>query len=244
MMNADGSDLRPLWEPDQGLLALPSWMPDGQSLYVSRSAILSEPTAPVPERLLEIVRVTIATGERKQVLDDARDSTIARDGKRMAYIHFDEQSAAFSLHVAAPDGSGDREVIAAGAFSDFYAPRFFPDGTRIVVAAIGGPVTDEQGNPIQPSSQSPLERFLGLFAPARAEAHGAPWDLWVVNADGTGLRRLPGVREDTPMAAVSPDGTRIVMMGAGGIYLLDADGSHLRKIDLLGEHGGLDWAAR
>ena len=244
LMNADGSDLRPLWEPDQGLLALPSWMPDGQSLYVSRSAILSGPMAPVPERLLEIVRVTIATGERQQVLDDARDPTIARDGKRMAYVHFDKQNATFSLHVAAPDGSGDREVIAASAFSDFYAPRFFPDGTRIVVAAIGGPVTDDQGNPIQPSSQSPLDRFLGLFAPATAEAHGAPWDLWVVNTDGTGLRRLPGVREDTPMAAVSPDGTGIVMMGAGGIYLMDADGSRLRMIDPLGEHGGLEWAAR
>jgi Tol biopolymer transport system component len=244
MMNADGSDLRALWQPDQGLLALPTWMPDGQSLYVSRSAILSDPTAPVPKRLLEIVRVDAATGERQQVLNDARDPTIAHDGKLMAYVHFDDQSAAFSLHIAAPDGSGDREVIGAGAFSDFYAPRFFPNGTRIVVAAIGGPVTDEQGNPVQPSSESPLQQVLGLFAPTTAEAHGAPWDLWVVNTDGSGLRRLPGVREDTPMAAISPDGTYLVMMGAGGIYLMDADGGHLRKIDPLGEHGGLDWAAR
>jgi mono/diheme cytochrome c family protein/Tol biopolymer transport system component len=242
IMNADGSDLRALWQPDQGLLALPTWTPDGQSLYVSRSAILSDPTAPVPERLIEIVRVDAATGDRQQVLTDARDPTIARDGKRMAYVHFDKQSAAFSLHVAAPDGSGDREVIGAGAFSDFYAPRFFPDGMRIVVAAIGGPVIDEQGNPVQPSSQSPLQDVLGLFAPTIVEAHGAPWDLWVVNIDGTSLRHLPAVREDNPMAAFSPDGTRIVMMGVGGIYLMDPDGKNLGKIDPLGDHGGLDWA--
>jgi mono/diheme cytochrome c family protein/Tol biopolymer transport system component len=244
VMNADGSDLRRLWQPDRGLLALPSWTADGQSLYVSRAAILSDPLAPVPERLIEIVRVNAATGERQRLLEDARDPTIARDGTRMVYVHFDKQHAAFSVHLAAPDGSGDRELISAGAFSDFYAPRFFPDGTRIIVAAIGGPVTDEQGYPVKTSDRSPLQGLLGLFAPPTAEAHGAPWDLWVVNTDGSGLRRLPLVREDTPMAAFSPDGKQIVMMGAGGIYLMGADGSNLRKIDPLGDHGGLDWAGQ
>ena len=32
-------------------------------------------------------------------------------------------------------------------------------------------------------------------------------------------------------------------MGAGGIYMIDADGSRLRRIDPLGDHGGLDWRA-
>ena len=242
VMNADGSNLRTLWQPDRGLLALPSWKPDGQSLYVSRSAILSDPLAPVPERLIEVVRVNAATGEGQRVLQDARDPTIARDGTRMVYVHFDKQNAAFSVHLAAPDGSGDRELISAGAFSDFYAPRFFPDGTRIIVAAIGGPVTDEQGYPVKTSNRSPLQGLFDVLAPPTAEAHGAPWDLWVVNIDGTGLRRLPMVREDTPMVAFAPDGKQIVMMGAGGIYLMSADGSNLRKIDPLGDHGGLDWA--
>ncbi len=44
------------------------------------------------------------------------------------------------------------------------------------------------------------------------------------------------------MAQFSPDGAQIVMMGAGGIYLMDADGGNLRRIDPLGDHGGLDWA--
>lgn len=124
----------------------------------------------------------------------------------MVYIHFDTQQAAFSVHLAAPDGSGHRELISAGAFSDFYAPRFFPDGTRIIVAAIGGPVTDEQGYPVKTSNRSPLQGLLGLFAPPTAEAHGAPWDLWEANSDGSDLRRVLLACEDTPMAAVSPDG--------------------------------------
>jgi Tol biopolymer transport system component len=134
-----------------------------------------------------------------------------------------------------------REVVAAGSFSTFYAPRFAPDGTRMIVAAIGGPVTDDQGYPIHPQSQVPLDALLGLLAPTVAEAHGAPWDVWVVNLDGTGLRRLPGIREDTPMTIFSPDGRQILMIGAGGIYQVDADGQHLRLIDPLGDNGGLDW---
>ncbi|HEY3232353.1 MAG TPA: c-type cytochrome, partial [Roseiflexaceae bacterium] len=108
VMNADGSDLHVLWKPPRGLLALPTWTPDNQALYVGLSDILSDPMAPVPERLLEVVRVDLATGARRVMLEDARDPTIERDGKRMAYLHFDKQNAAFSLHVAAPDGSGDR----------------------------------------------------------------------------------------------------------------------------------------
>ena len=104
-------------------------------------------------------------------------------------------------------------------------------------------MTDEQGYPIRAQRRTPLDTLLGLLAPAVAEAHGAPWDIWVVNVDGTGLRRLPGMREDTPMAIFAPDGRQIVMIGAGGIYQADADGQHLRRIDPLGDHGGLDWAA-
>jgi hypothetical protein len=78
-------------------------------------------------------------------------------------------------------------------------------------------VTDDQGYP-RTSSRSPLDRLLGLIEPPTAEAHGAPWDIWVINTDGSGLRRLPNVREDTPMALVAPTGQQIVMMDAGGIY--------------------------
>ena len=43
------------------------------------------------------------------------------------------------------------------------------------------------------------------------------------------------------MAAFAPDGKQIAVMGLGGIYLMDADGTRLRRIDETGDHGGLDW---
>jgi mono/diheme cytochrome c family protein len=242
VINADGSNMRQLWQPPRGWVALPAWAPDGQALYVGYSDLLSDPLAPVPDWLFEILRVDVTTGEQRRVLLDARDPAITRDGARMAYLRYDKANAAFSLHVAAPDGSGDRQVIGAGAFAAFYAPRFSPDGKQIVVSAIGGPPTDDHGYPIGGGAVSPFGGLLGLFEPPTAEAHGAPWDIWVVNVDGTGLRRLPQAREDTPMALFAPDGRQIVIMGAGGIYLIGADGENFRQIDPLGDHGGLDWA--
>ena len=88
---------------------------------------------------------------------------------------------------------------------------------------------------------SALDRLLGLFEPPTAEAHGLPWDLWIVNSDGSGLRRLTSFYEDLPMAAFAPDGKQVAVMGLGGIYMMEADGSRLRRIDPTGDHGGLDW---
>jgi Tol biopolymer transport system component len=140
------------------------------------------------------------------------------------------------------DGSGARTLIDGQEFQGFYAPRFTPDGQKIVVAAIGGPEIDSQGNPVAPpSSASPLDGLLSLLAPASAEAHGLPWDLWIINTDGSGLRRITRFYEDLPMATFSPDGKQIAVMAAGGVYLLDADGANLRRIDPIGDHGGLDW---
>lgn len=79
-----------------------------------------------------------------------------------------------SLNLAAPDGSNARELIGDKDFQGFYAPRFSPDGKRIVIAAIGRPSTDQQGAQINASVPSMIDRLLGLFEPATAEAMSSP----------------------------------------------------------------------
>ena len=79
-----------------------------------------------------------------------------------------------------------------------------------------------------PTRRSGLPPQSIISAPATAEAHGLPWDLWVVNTDGSGLRRLTQIYEDLPMAAFSPDGAQIAVMAAGGFYLMDSDGGNVR----------------
>ncbi len=243
VMGADGTNLRAVWKPEQGLLGMPTWSADSQALYIAANGVkLPQSNAAQPtSRELQIVRIDLATGAKQPVLNDALDPSISRDGTQLAYLKLSEDGYTMSLNIAAPDGSGSREVIGGQDFQGFYAPRFSPDGKQIIVAAIGGPETDQQGNPVKASAPSPLDRLLGLFEPPAAEAHGLPWDLWVVNSDGGGLRRLTSFYEDLPMAAFSPDGKQIAVIGLGGIYMMEADGSRLRRIDQTGDHGGLDW---
>jgi mono/diheme cytochrome c family protein/Tol biopolymer transport system component len=243
VMNPDGTNLRAIWKPDQGLLGMPTWSGDGQAIYIAANGVklpqsgAAQPTA----RDLQIVRIDLASGDKQPLLNDALDPSISRDGTQLAYLKLSEDGYTMSLHVAAPDGGGSRELIGGKDFQGFYAPRFAPDSKQIIVAAIGGPQTDAQGFPIKASAPSMLDQVLGLFEPPTAEAHGLPWDLWLVNSDGTGLRRLTSFYEDLPMAAFSPDSKQIAVMGLGGIYLMESDGSRLRRIDQVGDHGGLDW---
>jgi Tol biopolymer transport system component len=243
VMNPDGTNLRAIWKPDQGLLGMPAWSGDGQALYIAANGVkLPQSGAAQPtSRDLQIVRIDLATNAKQPVMNDVLDPAISRDGTQLAYLKLSEDGYTMSLNIAAPDGSAPRELLAGKDFQGFYAPRFSPDGKQIVVAAIGGPQTDAKGEPIKASAPAPLDRLLGMFEPPTAEAHGLPWDLWVINSDGSGLRRLTSFYEDLPMAAFAPDGKQIAVMGLGGIYLMDADGSRLRRIDPLGDHGGLDW---
>jgi Tol biopolymer transport system component/mono/diheme cytochrome c family protein len=241
VMNADGADLRVLWKPADGLLGIPTWAADGQALYIAANGVKSAQSGADNSRQLAVFRIDLKSGAQQPILNDALDPTISRDGTQLAYLKLSEDGYTMSLNIAALDGSGSREVTGGADFQGFYAPRFAPDGKRIVVAAIGGPETDKQGNPVKASAPSALDRLLGLFEPPTAEAHGLPWDLWVINTDGTGLRRLTNFYEDLPMAAFSPDGKQIAVMGLGGIYMMEAGGSRLRRIDQAGDHGGLDW---
>jgi len=241
VMRTNGSDLRMIWDPDRGVLGPPSWGPDGKALYLSIADVLSPPDAPVADRLFQIMRVDPQTGGQQRVLKDAYDLTFARDGQQRVFLRWHANFADFTLNVAAPDGSGEHEVMPYGVFSNIVGPRFSPDGRQIIFTCTNGPVTDSQGYPINAREQEPLEQVLGLLAPGAAEAHAALSDLWVVKTDGTGLRRLTHVGMDTPTAVFSPDGRQIVMMGENGIYLMNADGTQLRLIDSNGDHGGLDW---
>jgi mono/diheme cytochrome c family protein/Tol biopolymer transport system component len=246
VMSADGTKMRTIWKPKEGLLGMPTWSADGQALMISANGVELPQISPVAQssRNLQIVRIDTASGAKRPLIGDALDPALSRDGTQLAYLKLSEDGYTMALHVAAPDGSGSREVIPGKDFQGFYAPRFSPDGKQIVVAAIGGPETDQQGRPVKASAPAALDRLLGLFEPPAAEAHGLPWDLWVVNSDATGLRRLTNFYEDLPMAAFSPDGKQIAIMGLGGIYLMESDGSRLRRLDQAGDHGGLDWPRR
>jgi mono/diheme cytochrome c family protein/Tol biopolymer transport system component len=238
-MNLDGGDRQLIWQSDESSIQLPSWTPDGTALYVMHNGKQQE-NEDSDDLRPQVVRIDVATGTRQTIIEDALDPSISADGRQLAYLRLNNDDYTMSLMVADPDGSGAREVMSNAMFDGFFAPRFSPDGQTLIFAAIGGPETNEQGFPIA-AQRSLLDGVLALFGPPVAEAHGVPWDVWRVNVDGTGLQRLTKFYEDLPMAIFSPDGSEVVIMGYGGIYRMRPDGSELRRISTLGDHGALDW---
>jgi Tol biopolymer transport system component len=64
--------------------------------------------------------------------------------------------------------------------------------------------------------------------------------IYVMNVDGSRLRRLTGNRGKDPAPAWSPDGRKIAFTGSGeDIYVINADGSSLRRITRSSQW---DWA--
>jgi Tol biopolymer transport system component len=86
--------------------------------------------------------------------------------------------------------------------------------------------------------------LLEPFRPGVAQAHGLPMDVFVVDIDGSNLRRLTHLGEDNPAAVWSPDGRQLAIVAGGGIYRFNADGSDLTQIDQRGGHGTIDWRPR
>jgi Tol biopolymer transport system component len=238
VMGADGGDMREVWKPAEGLLGIPTWMPDGQALLIAANRV---ELAGTNGRDFNIIRIDLASGERRWLLGDSLDPALSRDGSRLVFLKLSADGYTMSLMLAGPDGGDPRELIKAEAFQGLYAPRFSPDGQRIIFAGVGGPETDPQGNPKTAQAPALLDRLAGLFDPPAAQAHGIPWELWSINIDGGGLRRLTNFAEDLPMAAFAPDGSQIAVQAESGVYLMQPDGSRLRRIDPSGDRGGLDW---
>jgi hypothetical protein len=92
-----------------------------------------------------------------------------------------------------------------------YGPRWSPDGTRIAFYGYSAGGVDD---------------FNG----------GANYDIYVMNADGTGLTNLTtspddigtGFSQGSP--TWSPDGTKIAYGGDDGLYVMNADGSNQARI--------------
>jgi TolB protein len=71
------------------------------------------------------------------------------------------------------------------------------------------------------------------------------FDIYVMNADGTGTKRLTSTKESESHPTWSPDGGKIAFArgGSGDIYVVNADGSNVHRIsDPLAEESDPTWS--
>lgn len=161
---------------------------------------------------------------------------------------------AFAVSVASCDRAGDvheRQIV-------FESER---DGQwEIYVMNLDGSNQKRLTHSQQKDVQNRLPNWCGpgskiIFVSDRDRAERGPlvsgaarWDLYVMNADGSDVRRLTHFRTGgASFPACSPDGSRISFVstheGPQELYLMDVDGSGIRRLT---ENGGneelSDWS--
>lgn len=217
----------------------PIWSLDGKEIFFTQSFAV-----PPASQHFEIDRVSVAGGVARKVIDDAREAYPSPDGKRIVFQRDDFVALTSATWVANADGTGARRLIENGTFAYVFGARFSPDSASIAFAASGKP-------------QKKLPGYLGMLdhrdscylslawmcVIERAEAHLFPWEIWVVDVEGTRFEQLTQVNPDSPVLAWSPDGKMIAYLDESGrIFTVDRA---TKKVTLLwgtnGGFGGFDW---
>jgi TolB protein len=149
-----------------------------------------------------------------------------------------------NIFVVNADGSGERQLTPArGAAAGGLFPAWSPDGRWIAYsngAGINLVCPDGSGRrPLGVAGEcsvwSPDGSELMFCSNGINRGEGVDnWDVFVMDADGTHVRRLTSnLAQDYP-GAWSPDGTQIAFFsrrdGYGDVYVMDADGANLRRV--------------
>ncbi|MFQ3535516.1 MAG: protein kinase [Aggregatilineales bacterium] len=233
----------------RGVYYLPSFSADGQLIVLSSARAGPVEIFVVRADGSELRRLTVQGGENW-------GAAISPDNQRVVW--HSNRPGTFRLFIANLDGTGIRQLTQRDpASSSLDADgSWAPDGKRIVFA----------------SSRSPRGLYfidvetgaLTYFSAAGQDAEDPAWspdgsriafqskrdgnlEIYVINADGTGLRRLTNHPAADGRPAWSPDGQWLAFEsdrdGKLDIYIMRADGSDVRRVTSgPGKNGWPSWA--
>jgi TolB protein len=206
----------------------PTWSPDGRIGYFTLRDFPAPSSDEDPPPPAELYSMTHDGGDQRRLTNDTQIQTDAEwspDGSMIAYSQWRAvpgQPGVFDIGLSLMnrDGTNQRPLLATSAKRDIATQSWSPDGTRIVVELISA----------HPSGRSPRSRQS---------------DIAVINAGGTGLRRLTRTAALEAEPVWSPDGTRIAFASdrhvkhgrhldrngpAFEIYTMRPDGTDIRRL--------------
>ncbi len=238
IMNADGTNIRKLADAygfSMHTGVFNAWAPDGESIYFNTSW-----TDEAGERHSGVSRVWLADGRIERY--DVNMRQVSRANGRLLWMENGRGEGApeRGLYSAAPDGS-DVRLLCRTADIEALSPtramhgqcagigltncKWSPDGTKVMVVLVGydaGGAQLVKEIYIANADGSDLH-FVMTFAhhhiwhPNSRQVIGNCADgLYIVNADGTGRRKLCDLAQGHP--SFSPDGSMIVTDCYGGEF--------------------------
>lgn len=196
----------------------PSISADGLWIaYVSTD----DPFGSNPEKDQEIFLVKADESIRRQLTqNNYPDSspTVSSDGSQIAFQS--RVGAFFGIWIVNSDGTGLRQVTTNEG--DNISPSISADGGRIAFNFCG-PAT--ASIPIVPAAIQPFQDF---------QCPPIPFEVMVINSDGSGLRQLSSTGGDNYSPAISGDGNWVAYVSTGDgdreIMRAKADGTVLVQI--------------
>ena len=233
---ADGSGLTQLTRL-RGGEGDSSWSPDGSKVAFARATRDRGPFE---------IWVVNADGSGLVRLTRHRGFSIAPawspDGRKIVYATDAGKRRRLELHVMDSDGSGDQR-IASNRTRDYSDPSWSPDGATIAFAILRSGESprdfDSSIALVDADDGSNLRRLTQRGGPDELNPNWSPngaaiafertrlfavrqSDIWLMNADGSGKRRITATRAYETNPAFSPDGTRIA-------FTSDRDNRRLSK---------------
>jgi Tol biopolymer transport system component len=188
-----------------------TWSPDGTRLAFTRSG---SPSSTGANRSVYVIGID-GTGET-MLVDHAYGPAWSPDGARIAVVS--DREGTDKIYLVGTDGSG---LVRLTDGPKDQNPAWSPDGTRVAFES------ERSGKPIlrNASDQNPT-----LALPPDTAGR----DIYVMQADGTGIVRLTEDPAYNVNPAWSPDGMRIAFAsnrsGEFQIHVMNADGSDVRQL--------------
>ena len=214
----------------------PVWAPNGRHLYFgsNRGGNMSILRVPIDEITGD------ETGPVETVPSPSRYSrhiSFSRDGRHLAYVRYESKSnlQALDFDPVSMSVKGDVRWITQGN-NEISGPDLSPDGKRFLARKPTNTQEDlvifdlDGGNPVDLMNDRYRERAARWSPDGRSIAFQSDregkFQIWMVNADGSGLRKLTSTDAAAAVSPVfSPDGRQLVYSEShpGGYrpYMLD-----------------------